>query len=98
MVPIAMYAAERQDIRSSWSRREAGDANNSGSRVDDEITKYVSILGGWVLRELCVGFRRHCRLSYRLSTFWFFDTISLSYRFFGGLIVSKCYLFQYPSI
>ena len=49
---------------------------NTGSRVDDEITNYVNI-GGSALRELCVGFRLHYRLSYRLSTFWCFDTITI---------------------
>ena len=50
---------------------------NTGSRVDDEITNYVNI-GGSALRELCVGFRLHYRLSYRLSTFWCFDTITIN--------------------
>ena len=76
MVLIAVYAAERQDLRSSWWRREAWDAINSGSRVDDEKTKYVN-MDGLALRELCVGFCLHYRLSYRLSTFWCFDTITI---------------------
>ena len=78
---------------------------NTGSRVDDEITNYVNI-GGSALRELCVGFRLHYRLSYRLLTFWCIDTIidSDNYRYryrcrrFFGLIVSKCYLFRYPTL
>ena len=41
MVFITVYAAERQNLRSSWSRREASDAINSASRVDDDLTKYV---------------------------------------------------------
>ena len=76
MVLIAVYAAERQDLRSSWSRRGAWDAIISASRVDDDMTKYVN-MGAWALRELCVGFRLHHRLSYRLSTFWCFDTITI---------------------
>ena len=101
MVPIAVYAAERQDIRSSWSRRAAWNAIDSGSRVDDEITIYVN-MGGWALRELRVGFRLHYRLSCRLSIFWCFDTITINYRYryrrFFCLIVSKCYLFRYPTL
>ena len=76
LVRIAVYAVERQDLRSSRSRREAWDATNSGSRVDDEITKYVN-MGRWALLELCVGFRLHYRLSHRSSIFWCFDTITI---------------------
>ena len=63
-------------------------------------------MGGLALRELCVSFRLHYRSSYRLSTFWCFDTktiislslSSLSLSTVFGLIVSKCYLSRYPTL
>ena len=75
MVPIAVYAAEWQDLRSSWSRRKAWDAINSGSRVEDEITKRMNI-GRWALSELWVGFLLHLIVSF--TDFFMFRLLSLS--------------------